>query len=327
MVKNLDMILNYYKDYKPLKLKDNMLYMIDRHSIYTWNIFTTTFFNEIWGTQTELEQNFVNYICRTVIFDYPPIITQTSETTALWLEIFSKYGERKIFDEYFKFISGWDNTHDEREIINQLMQNDVVNCMLENRYKWTKLFETTILEFNPLWNVDGVEGRIKQNKQTGTDTNEHRGNDNTEHRGYDNLSKRGNNTNVKTGNTKREWDGTDTDTTQKTTTESTTFYDTEKTTHEKDTDETETYNNVQDRLTLDTDEKTQFNSNDKVTYTSDLIRTLNLKDEELEMVIRQGNIGVVSSVKLLLEFRDFVNYRVADIVANDIVKSITKGVY
>lgn len=33
----------------------------------------------------------------------------------------------------------------------------VRNCVHSNAYKWEKLYNTTILEYNPIWNVDGTE--------------------------------------------------------------------------------------------------------------------------------------------------------------------------
>lgn len=45
-----------------------------------------------------------------------------------------------------------------------LVSNDIVivdalvrNCVRSNAYKWEKLYNTTLLEYNPIWNVDGTE--------------------------------------------------------------------------------------------------------------------------------------------------------------------------
>lgn len=45
-----------------------------------------------------------------------------------------------------------------------LVSNDIVivdalvrNCVRSNAYKWEKLYKTTLLEYNPIWNVDGTE--------------------------------------------------------------------------------------------------------------------------------------------------------------------------
>jgi hypothetical protein len=42
---------------------------------------------------------------------------------------------------------------------------------------------------------------------------------------------------------------------------------------------------------------------------------------------RHGNIGVTTTTKLLSEFREYVNFNIMDIVAKDIVNTITEGVY
>ena len=349
-IKDITLINKYYDERKPYKLKDNMIYTIDGVSSI-WNVLTSTTFNDIWGTLTTLETNFIDFICRTITFDYPPMINEPTNVTALWLEIFNKYGNRNVFDEYFRFISGWDNTSEERAFISRLIENDIRSCIYENRYKWVHEFESTILEFNPLWNVDAVIGTINEKKHTGTDA--------TSHTGYDLLERDGSDTNTRSGNQELEYLGSkyneksgketttntghDITTESRTTFDSSTFVNTNKSdlqngkvstlsfdganenqlyqdierfTNRKDKT---TYNDVEDERVLDIDEKQN--------YSSSLSKTLNLKDDELEMIIRQGNIGVTSTVTLLNEFRNFVNYRIMDIVAKDISKEITKGVY
>lgn len=45
-----------------------------------------------------------------------------------------------------------------------IVSNDIVivdalvrTCVRANAYKWEKLYKTTLLEYNPIWNVDGTE--------------------------------------------------------------------------------------------------------------------------------------------------------------------------
>ena len=45
-----------------------------------------------------------------------------------------------------------------------IVSNDIIivdalvrTCVRSNAYKWEKLYKTTLLEYNPIWNVDGTE--------------------------------------------------------------------------------------------------------------------------------------------------------------------------
>ena len=90
------------------------------------------------------------------------------------------------------------------------------------------------------------------------------------------------------------------------------------------------YNNVKDEQTFTgRKDKTTYNTlKDKTDYNSTDTETRNMKDAERTVYIRHGNIGVVSTVRLLLENVelaekvDFVGS-----VARDIVNAITYRTY
>ena len=150
---------------------------------------------------------------------------------------------------------------------------------------------------------------------------------------------------------------TDLTTNQNTTFDSGTFRDVNKAVTDYGKVDTKTYNDVtdtetydqdthnktfagrQDQLTYNTTDTENLNTTDTqrynditdqrdtdgthtTTYDSTLQKTLNLKDQDLEMVIRQGNIGVTKSSELLLdtlalydnELMDFVHYVVNDCI-------------
>lgn len=138
-------------------------------------------------------------------------------------------------------------------------------------------------DFNPLWNVDGVEGFISQDTHTGTDTQTHRGKDTTLTEDNGNITKSGNETIASTGN--------DTSTDSNTTFDSSTFYDREKNVLNHGKTDTHTYNSVKDTRDLD--------GKNETTYNSDMTNTKNLSDEHIDLRIRQGNIGVTQSDKIL----------------------------
>ena len=95
-------------------------------------------------------------------------------------------------------------------------------------------------------------------------------------------------------------------------------------------DETLTYNNVKDEteFTDRIDTHTYNSVKDKTDYNSTDTETRNLHDKEITIYERHGNIGVVSTVKLLQEYVELaeqLNFTAT--VAADIVNAITYMVY
>ena len=204
-----------------------------------------------------------------------------------------------------------------------------------------KLYQALRAKYNPIWNVDGVTGTVSENAKSGYDNLEHSGTDTVSNSGKDTNTKTGNETIEgdgedkveneydsfmnRTGNEIESTEGTEADTTEVTTFDDPTWrnkekvtkdygdalqgtqkvftrqYDDVKDTHDgTDTEtttygktETHTYNSVKDELTHGKVEETEYDSSSKTTY--------NNKDNYVEMVIRQGNIGVTSTQSLITE--------------------------
>lgn len=138
-------------------------------------------------------------------------------------------------------------------------------------------------DFNPLWNVDGVEGFVSKDTHTGTDTDRHTGHDKTSYEDNGNITKSGNETDAGTGN--------DTTTDSNTTFNSSAFLDTKKSKIDYGKTNTHTYNSVKDTKDLD-------GFSDAV-YDSQNQKTLNIEDNHVDLKIRQGNIGVTKSTDLV----------------------------
>lgn len=155
-------------------------------------------------------------------------------------------------------------------------------------------------DFNPLWNVDGVEGFISKDTHTGTDTTRHTGTDRVNRDDTGNVTKSGNETNVSSG--------TDTSIDSNTTYDSSTFYDNDKNTYNHGKSDTHTYNQVRDTHDL--------HNLDVTTYNSQNDETRNLTDNHVDLKVRQGNIGVTKSTDLIKdnqamyqdELMDFYKY-------------------
>jgi hypothetical protein len=323
-----EQIKKRFNDHAPKRLKHFLFYDMRNGGSGVFDSFTPVLFNQLWTNQNEYESALVSFLCeKHHIEPYPTAIA--NDCSNLFIKIYNDYGDRIVFDEFFEYIvDGWTNTADEYESIHEHMINNIIKCIIENRYRWGNLMKSCLLDFNPLWNVDGVTGEIRETTHTGTDTNSHKGKDTNSKKGYD--------TNVKSGNEQLDYNGSKTNTkggndittTSNTTTESSVFYDATKNDTDYGQTDTETYNNRNDKRTYNNvQDKMDYNSSNENEYNSSLERLLDLKDKDLFMQIKQGNIGVTTTTKLLSEFRDYVNYNLLNIIAKDVVSDITKGVY
>lgn len=147
-----------------------------------------------------------------------------------------------------------------------------------------RLYVGYMADFNPLWNVDGVEGFVSKDTHKGSTTEEHTGDDR--------LTYEDNGNTRRSGNESIASSGTDTDTRQvKTFDDVTNWKDESKNSADYGKTDTHTYNNVTDTKDLD-----GFKNQN---YDSTLERTNDLLDEHVDMKIRQGNIGVTQSDKIL----------------------------
>ena len=148
------------------------------------------------------------------------------------------------------------------------------------------LYKGYTTDFHPEWNVDGVEGFVSKDTHTGSYTDTHEGDDR--------LTYEDNGDTTRSGNEVTASSGTDTDTHKVTT-----FDDVENFKNESQDSflhgksDTHTYNNVKD--------KRDYDGFKNQNYDSSLTRENDLQDDHIDLRIRQGNIGVVSTVKLLTE--------------------------
>lgn len=214
-----------------------------------------------------------------------------------------------------------------------------------------KLFQAFRANYNPIWNVDGVEGRVQQTTHTGTDTDKKTGDITKTGKttdtstGKSTTENTGSSKNEKNGNETTAPAGSETATTAKTTFEDDTFENTQKVTTEFSLDrmDTHTYNQVSDTYSIDAqDPLTETYEVDaqnplkdtyeidaqnplKEKYNTELQKTLNLSDQDLEMTIRQGNIGVTKSQDLVMsekdvrDMDDIINYAIYDFVHRNLV--------
>ena len=81
----------------------------------------------------------------------------------------SDYATKDYLKEYFDNATTYD-TQVQNNFSSLLLLNDdfsitkklIMSSVIANDYKWKKLYETTVLTYNPIWNVDGTETRTTE---------------------------------------------------------------------------------------------------------------------------------------------------------------------
>lgn len=303
---------------------------------------------------------------------YDTLLPADSAVPGIANELWYQYIKGKFNDEV------WANFYDRELFDNRKFNNDneqlnydnivkTIKIRLINRQRiYERMFNAFVADFNPLWNVDGVTGTIRESTHTGTDTSSHTGTDTTTGTGghtnvktgsvdYDYTGKettdyKGTETDTKSGSETHTKGGTSTVEQSNTTFDSSTYNPVTKTvTTPLDTDtlgftnrqDTKTFTGRQDEKSFTnrkdsekynsvTDTYTMQNEAQETEYDSELQKTLNLLDKDLEMVIRQGNIGVTRSDELIthaLELFDSALYDFVRYVTNDLISQVTYSIY
>ena len=159
--------------------------------------------------------------------------------------------------------------------------------LTQNLSKYLTWIETMGLCYNPLWNVDGTED-------------------------YQSIDEHGNITNTRTPILTTDVN------LQTAPYDSAEYRNTQKTIN--------TYNGTQETNT-ESHTAIAFDSGDSRTL-SGAIKNMTAADySHIEKRVRQGNIGIVSTVKLIEEQRDLVKFNLIQEFFNDINKQILIGIY
>ena len=217
----------------------------------------------------------------------------------------------------------------------------IVSLLNSKKYSYTRLWETTQLEYNPIENYNMVEnGTDTENSEStaniGAQTNTHSG-DSTTNYGestttgnnsttYGKKIESGENTNTKSGNQTDSrytvpYDTSEEQLVEKVKTDYSNIKDnaTNKLTSEEHTD------TVESTVTANAKTDTNTNNNtDTLGARSDSISNSNTTTHELKST---GNIGVTTSQRMIQAQRDVALFNFYSIVAHDIVKLITICIY
>lgn len=308
----------------PLRMKDNTSYPPQRIKDIVYRDTTPGIESLIpENIHEEINDEWIYYLMQ--ISEYKGITTDYLTAT-----IYERFSGRHFYDRYTEDFYDWDESTDFGTFAYMIMCT-IYTTLKVNAEKYRKLYEAQTLRFHPEWNVDGEEITERVLDMTGTDAHAKAGYDSATRTGNEETEKLGSEAVTKTGNEKTGYAGTETETTSKTTFDSDTFYDTEKrVTTPTQKEDTLTYNNVKDETTFTgRKDKTTYNSvKDQTDYNSSDTETRNMKDVEKTVYIRHGNIGVVSTVRLLQEYAELANEQdFCGTVAADVVNAITFMTY
>lgn len=259
------------------------------------------------------------------------------------------YGNREMFDDLI-FDESTGHIKPDSDILAETQ--DTMNLVMQvNTWKYRHLYDIYCAEYNPIWNVDGIEketiDRLQEN--TGEQTNEQSGTDTLEMSGKETNTKSGYETNEPSGVSKITKSGSITEsnsggpTNSRTTFDSATFADLDKTT---DTGKHSTtygenisggsdpyieqtsYVSREDKLTYHDvkDEKSFDHREDSTTYGKTDTRTDDLTEHEniINIKERHGNIGITTTQKMMNEEISIASsFRFLEIVARDIAVAIS----
>ena len=286
----------------------------------------------------------------------------TSEWWSYTKELFDSLIWQYFADRTVLINSKFD-PEDEEKTVENILKSFAINLRSKN-YTYSKLFETIMLEYNPLYNVDAFEFEDRTLDQTGNETTGYKGTEATTRSGSEKDAKNGTEATTRSGSEKDAKNGTEVTTrsgsekdaktgteattrsgseeelNQTTTYDSAAFYDTTKKittpTNLKDEtsfqnrEDTHTYNNVKDETSFQNREDTHTYNNvkDEKSFTNredEHIRDLN--DTEHIERRRYGNIGVTKSTDLIDAQRETVLFDFYKKVVRDCVNLVTYMIY
>ena len=211
-----------------------------------------------------------------------------------------------------------------------LYNNIIKSVILINDYKYNKLYQTTLLEYNPIWNVDGktittygsytVDNLIGENEVTNT-YGEHSDNYVVGAKTDTSINDYGERINV-------NGERITTDTQSLQAYDSTDYVNTNKNVSNQ-SEVTDTQSAYQDKLTNTTSQSTNTTNFGKV---ENKINNGSRADKETysehkDTIEKQGNIGVTSTQNLINQEREVAMFSFYNVLFNDIIDFITIGVY
>lgn len=222
------------------------------------------------------------------------------------------------FEHEYNYIAHTLNRYGDKET----SENDIdtINLIIEsviysNEYKYKKLYETMLLEYNPIWNVDGTETTTTTHgtRQT-TEEHSDRGETTIEAPISETYEHGEEKTTTEKGKQKNEdfqevfpWD--EDDKTNGSPKERNTTTESERT-------DTETRQGRTDKTTTSEKTKTANISGYSVTSSEN-------EHQDITTLERHGNIGVTSTQNLIKQEREIAEFNLTELIIEDLIKCIT----
>lgn len=176
------------------------------------------------------------------------------------------------------------------------------SVLLKNKYKYLKNIEMLGLDYNPLFNVDGVEIRQHLSNEGGNSTSETNGNTQT----FNSVKDQHNVAPYDTTPTKEEYNDTKTGSISDSGSRSITY----------------THQNAKNDVNGE-DSEYEVNAKD----TAFGYKLVGGDKMEIEKLIRQGNIGVTKTTELIEAQREMVRFSIIDDYFKDLNEVILVGIY
>lgn len=250
--------------------------------------------------------------------------------------IWEYYSDRVVFmDNRFKF-NDTDNV-----IISKIKRSFSIILKTKN-YEFERLYNTINLDYNPIWNVDGVVGEIHEHTLSELIENTKTGSDSTDRTGNDTLKKTGTEVIDRSESEERDIDeDIDTDTTTHDDHYIQTYdsidttppaeYQDERSEIVVDNDVNRTMSDnlireIDDTKTFNTQDRQEYNSTFETTYDTESDVNRSESNQNLDLVIRQGNIGVTTTQKMINEEREVALFDFYKIVVHECVNSCTYAI-
>lgn len=230
--------------------------------------------------------------------NYPTCLQNEENLIAVTNIIMKRYPSKRLF--YGTLYNGVLETGQDNRTFT-IIRSLVDSALMENRYKIDTLYNTTILEYNPIENYNRKQTTSKQEEGSASDTRS--GSEAREHGGNDSVSYLGETTTAPSGTIRN--------------THYTTAFN-EPAKFADDTKDETTYEEMKTKESFkDRSDKTEYNSNESLTYDVSNDRTFSNSVDVEDST--SGNIGVTTTQQMLQSEREVAEFSVFVVIA-DIVQ-------
>ena len=230
--------------------------------------------------------------------NYPVCLQNVENIIAVTNIIIKRYPSKRLF--YGTLYNGVIETGQDNRTFT-IIRSLVDSALMENKYKIDTLYNTTILEYNPIENYNRKQTTSTKEEGSASDTRS--GSEARAHGGSDTLSYSGETTTAPSGTIRN---------THYTTAFNNPSYFADDTKDETTYEEMQTKESFKDRS-----DKTEYNSNESLTYSVANDRTFSNSVDIEDST--SGNIGVTTTQNMLESEREVAEFSVLAVIA-DIVQ-------